>query len=314
MARWLSPWAIRDEILKKWIWKADDPLVPAWEFPDVSGVVQLGTSLGDKYFVDLSAGLDTNDGKSWDKAFLTVAKALAVAGDNDYIYVSKGDINEEGLIITQDGLHLFGNSTTGLSRSSPLFIGSTETIIIVRANDVEIAGFGFAQTFAAPAIHVADDAGAVNAWRVHIHDCYFDGWGTSTHLVQLGDTTQEAPAAIIENCKFISAATTCIWNNSENTVIQHNLIRVTAATIGILDVPGTTDRPDRWYIENSFITADPVGATGLSVLATPDPGMVFIDKNHFVGFGANLSCDVAASGKTGLMGLNYAGITAIAIS
>jgi hypothetical protein len=42
--------------------------------------------------------------------------------------------------------------------------------------------------------------------------------------------------------------------------------------------------------------------------------MVMIDDNHFVNFGANLSCDVEGSGKTGLMGLNYNGITALAVS
>jgi len=36
---WLSPWAIRDSALGKWIWKAEDPLIPAWEFPPVSGKI-----------------------------------------------------------------------------------------------------------------------------------------------------------------------------------------------------------------------------------------------------------------------------------
>jgi hypothetical protein len=311
---WLSPWAIWQAASKKWIIKTDDPLVPQWEFPNISGTVQLNTSIGVNYFVDPVNGLDTNDGKSWAKPFLTIAKALTVALDNACIFVGRGDINEEGLIITQDGLRLVGVSSTGITRASPLFIGTTETILIVRADDVEIAGFGFAQTFAAPAIHVADDTGAVDAWRCYIHDCYFDGWGTSTYLVQLGDTTQEAPAAIVENCKFTSMATAGIWNNSENTVIRGNNIRVEAATAGIIDNPNGGDRPDRWYLNNRFITIDPVAAIGISVVNTPTPGLAFIDGNHFIGFGASLSCDVEGSGKTGLMGLNYAGITALAIS
>jgi hypothetical protein len=36
---WLSPWAIRDTSLGKWIWKGDDPLLPSWTFPDVSGKI-----------------------------------------------------------------------------------------------------------------------------------------------------------------------------------------------------------------------------------------------------------------------------------
>jgi hypothetical protein len=38
-AGWLSPWAIRDTILNKWIWKTDDTIVPAWTFPDVTSYI-----------------------------------------------------------------------------------------------------------------------------------------------------------------------------------------------------------------------------------------------------------------------------------
>ena len=41
---WLTPWAIRDTALGRWIWKSDDPLIPQWEFPDASGTVLLNTT------------------------------------------------------------------------------------------------------------------------------------------------------------------------------------------------------------------------------------------------------------------------------
>jgi len=41
---WLSPWAIWDNNLQKWIWKAGDPLIPTWEFPGRDGVVPLVTN------------------------------------------------------------------------------------------------------------------------------------------------------------------------------------------------------------------------------------------------------------------------------
>jgi hypothetical protein len=41
---WLSPWAIWQALTGKWQIKTDDPLVPAWEFPNRSGVVVLSTS------------------------------------------------------------------------------------------------------------------------------------------------------------------------------------------------------------------------------------------------------------------------------
>lgn len=43
-AGWLSPWAIRDTALGKWIWKNQDGDTPAWEFPNRSGIVALTTT------------------------------------------------------------------------------------------------------------------------------------------------------------------------------------------------------------------------------------------------------------------------------
>jgi hypothetical protein len=51
---WLSPWAIKDTNLNKWIWKADDPLVPAWTFPNVSAYMlyNLNSANPPIHFVD----------------------------------------------------------------------------------------------------------------------------------------------------------------------------------------------------------------------------------------------------------------------
>ncbi len=269
---------------------------------------------GNVWCVNPTTGLDTNSGTNWQQPFLSIAHALVVSSPFDVILVAMGDINEEGLNITKRGIKLLGLTNSGLTRSSPLFIGTTQTIIRVRADDVEIGGFGFAQTFAAPALIIADDAGALPAWRSKIHDCYIDGWNTATYGIELGQAVQEAVATIIERCKFTSIVTANIRNNSENVVIQDTIHNVNAAGIGIQDVPNGSDRPNRYYLSNRFNTLDNVNAVGISVLNTPDPGQVMIDGNHFVNFAdAAHSCDVCGSGKTGLMGLNYDGITPLPI-
>jgi hypothetical protein len=38
---WLSPWAIFDSVLSKYIWKNNDGNTPEWEFPNMSGKVNV---------------------------------------------------------------------------------------------------------------------------------------------------------------------------------------------------------------------------------------------------------------------------------
>lgn len=98
-------------------------------------------SWGQPYFVSKS-GLDTNDGKSWDKAFLTPAAAYAVcvANSGNIIHIGTGtyDMVAEG----QDGLTLgkAGIILDGIGRV--VFINSDTTnagsAVSITANDVTL--------------------------------------------------------------------------------------------------------------------------------------------------------------------------------
>jgi hypothetical protein len=257
---------------------------------------------GDVYYVDSTNGNNNNSGESWAKAFATVAKALTIAGDWDAVILAGGDYEEDGLIITQRGLKLIGIGNNGVTRTTPLFIGDSATILTVRAHDVEICNLGFVQTYAAPCIYVAD---AAAIWRVDIHDCYFDGYNTCTYGIQLGAASGlgEAVGAHVQRCKVISMATACIYNNSENVVVEDCLLRVETGTKGIVDHPNGGDRPDRWYLNNKFITVDNSGAYGIYFDNTPTAGLVCYCDNKFTYFADKGHCATLRAGYMG--GGNY---------
>jgi hypothetical protein len=259
-------------------------------------------STGVIYYVDSVNGSDNNSGRGdWDWAFASIGAALDVAVAGDVIYVAPGDYEEEGLEVTVDNLKILGLGVTGLTRNSPLLIGSGDTILKVNGHNCEISGLGFVQTGAYPAVFVAETAAK---WRAYIHDCYFDGYGTCTYGLQLGAASGngEAVGARVEKCKFISMATACIYNNSENTLIKDCIFQVATGTIGILDVPDGGSRPDRWYIRNHFATIDNTNAIGISFSNTPTAGYVYYAWNTFVNFADKTKC---ASLRAGYMGPNY---------
>jgi hypothetical protein len=192
-------------------------------------------------------------------------------------------------------------------------LATTNTLINVKANSVEIAGIGFTQNRAAKIISIAEDAWGVDVWRTHIHHCFFGGNGIATYGVWYGGVGTDAPFTIIEDCEFYDCLEGIYSNGSSK--IQRNLIEVMAAGVGIEDIPNGSSRPGCWILDNRFRSLDAVNGKGIKVTNTPASGQLLIDGNDFAGFAdAAHACDVSGSGKTGLMGLNYNGITAIPIS
>lgn len=258
---------------------------------------------GDIYYVDVTNGSDSNSGKHRDFPVASIEQALSLAGDYDTIIVGAGDYEEENLTITQRGLHLLGDVNENIGRKTPLLIGDDDyPIITVAAHDVEIAGLGFVQTTAYPIIYVGVTAAI---WRTTIKDCYFDGYGTATYLVQLGASSGagEAVGAEIKHCKFYSIGTAGVYNNSENTTIEDCLFNIGTAKVGILDVPNGGNRPDRWYLNNKFMTTDSTNAVGISFSNTPTKGTVCIAGSRFVNFADKTKCSTLRSGY--LAGDNY---------
>ena len=284
----------------------------------MSGIPGFGNYPGNPIFVDPVGGDDAWDGtfpvhqaSTLEGPKLTFGAALVVAVDRDVILVGYGDLTEDNLVITQRGLKVFGPDSSGLQRGGALFIGTTKDILTIKAHDVELAGLGFYQTGAKACISIAENP--AHYWRTHIHHNGFSGeagsWG-----IRAGAVAAEAPYTIVEWCRFYNLLAGAIRLNSSMMVVQDCLFDVPNGAIGIEDVPNGSSRPDRSILRNKFKA---LGATavGIQVTNTPDPGQLLIDDNRFAGFAdAAHCCDVSGSGKTGLMGLNYFGITAIPIS
>jgi len=268
-----------------------------------------------------TGGSDSWAGYPWSKAFATITKALAVASPYDIILVGiqyATTIEAGTLVVTQKGLKILGNMTSELTWGQPTIKGGLADnmeLINLKADSVEIFGIGFHQLAAKLCIGVAEDAWGLNTWRSHLHHCCFGGNGVATYGVYAGGVGTDAPYTIVEDCRFDDFVTVAVRNNGSSCMTRRNIIQVPTGAVGIQDVQNSSSRPYRKILSNKVSTTDPVNGVGIQVVNTPSPGQLVIDDNHLVGFADNAhACDVCGSGKAGLMGLNYFGITALPIS
>jgi len=268
---------------------------------------------GDDYYVDASIAAGAyQDGLSWETAFNTITKALVAAGDYDTIRIAAGDYDEGAVMnITQKGLHIIGEDIS--ENGYPTLImasAANHVIFVIKANEVVIANCGFVQTNAKAAIEIG--AGAGEAWyKIIIRGCKFDGWGTCTYGIANGSGA-DVPDITIENNLFRSIDTGCILTNSTRAIIRNNRFILTGlADVGIVHSPNGGDRPDTQIICNEFIAYDATNGVGITVSNTPTAGYLYVKGNQFVNFADNNHC---ISKRTGYTGLNYLGITAIAIT
>jgi len=281
---------------------------------------------GTKYYVDWTYGSDSKSGSSWDKAFKTITHALAVAGDNAIIVIGSGVYLEGAtLIITKAQQKLIGVMSSGSQWGQPsLHTHGTETLLKIDAADpgmTEIANLAFHDQGAGISLEIAH---SVNVWRTHVHDCFFGGNSTALWAVVIGNTsspnsgvgeahTVDAPLSIVEDCQFYMYVTGNIFQNAAS-VVRRNIIAVSAGAHGIRYYTDSSSRPYGYILDNKIHTIDPSAAYGIYVSQTPSPGYLMIDGNHLSGFAdAPHAINVSGGAKTGLMGLNYHGITAIPI-
>ena len=276
---------------------------------------------GDTYYVS-KAGGDGLGGKSWGDSFLTITRALVVAGDNDAIVCGTG-IYEEGatLDIDQDNLKLLGVMTSGHQWGQPsIHTHGTETLVKINSpnGQVELAGLGFHDQGAGVSIEVGTTA---NTWRNHIHHCYFGGNNTALWAVVMGNqngsgvgqgSTIVAPSTIVEQCHFIYYVTGNVFMNAGyGSVVRDCVMMVAAGADGIRYFTNGASRPFAYILDNRFTTLDDTNAYGVKVTNTPTAGYLMVDGNRFNNFADNDHC---ISKRTGYTGLNYLGITAIAIT
>lgn len=278
-------------------------------------------SPGIKYYVDVNHGSDSNSGSSWDKAWQTITKALAMAG-NEGIIIAGSGIYEEGatLTITQEGLKLLGVMSSGHQWGQPsIHTHGTETLIKVDAigsGMVEIAYIGFHSQGAGISLEIAH---AINVWRTHVHDCYFGGNALALWAIVAGNEvgsgvgeahTVDAPCTIIEDCAFMDYITGSVFADcGYMSIIRKNHFRVRDNAQGVRIYQNSTSRPMLFVVDNRFAARNVVNSVGIQVQRTPTAGNLMFDENRFVNFANDGAC---ISKRTGYTGLNYLGKVAIA--
>ncbi|MDD5219677.1 MAG: hypothetical protein PHV11_03825 [Candidatus Bipolaricaulis sp.] len=300
---------------------------------DFTGAEQVGlgdgiTRRGKVYYVlggeGGTTGSDTSSGLSWSYPLKTITKALTLATDYDTIVcganTDQGAYLEGATIsITQDGLHLYGAMTSGNTWGLPnIHTHGTETLVEVDAHAVEIAYIGFHDQGAGCSLVIA---ATNNYWRTHVHDCYFGGNETALWGVIMGNTTAagvgrgntvDAPTTIVERCHFQGYVTGNIFFNcGYGSMVRNCTMYVYTAADGIRYYTDGTSRPIAFILDNRITSIDATNAVGITVTNTPTAGYLMIDGNKFINFADNNHC---ISKRTGYTGLNYLGVTAIAIT
>ncbi len=128
----------------------------------------------------------SGDGLSPKGAVLTLAEAVANAGDYDVILVAPNSIEtiaSGGITITQTGLRILGSNGSQYRQAASLkIIAGTAPMFIIEADRVEIAGFNLSCRIAYPCISIGNVATGVGTavYSTWIHHNNIDGAGTGT--------------------------------------------------------------------------------------------------------------------------------------
>lgn len=245
----------------------------------------LGLPYGNVWYVDKSV-TSSGNGKSWSKAKATITEALALAQDYDIIRIAAGFYTEAAtLTVTQVGLKIFGENTTGKTRGpvgikTPTSAGPCITVA-VNANDVEIAGIAFITTSGQKGIQLGG-ATTGYVWRTHIHDCSFHGDGTGTYAIAVyGATTSPQAGAFpdvaectIEDNWFYAWATAAICAYGTRVAVKNNTIFIPANGYGIVIGVG---RPFGDYTGNHIFGVNS-GDTGFIITGTDEDALNLVDN------------------------------------
>ncbi|MCG6536101.1 MAG: hypothetical protein L7F78_15730 [Syntrophales bacterium LBB04] len=249
--------------------------VPLWpEGVDVSGV---------QYFVAGNYGSDDNNGSSWDEAFATVAKAIAVSNANiaassrgwaarNTIFIS-GDYFAENLVAFPNKCDVIGvgsydaNAMPGIyGNHAPVNAGNYGTRFI----NVRFQG----PAVASPLVTLASTSSGIQFIR-----CWFHAAAQTTTAI----TSTASPFLQVINCEFDGAFATAYISIAAGEAGATRILRnrmVDAAAVGILVTSATTswkaiiaenfihagtitidENTDLFYIYNNILISDAVCAT-----------------------------------------------------
>jgi len=166
----------------------------------IEGAIARGQSSllpGTVYYVDGTNGVDTNSGKSWSTAFLTIAAAVAAAVAGDIINI-KGSFTEAVTIaIAKTGLSIIG---AGTGPNQATWTGAADAVCLtINATDCLIENIKFRP----PAYGSGTPAGILlgGAGYTTIRKCRFQGKTGSWYAIY--SPVCNSDNVTIEDCEFI---------------------------------------------------------------------------------------------------------------
>ena len=259
-----------------------------------SGVIN---SPGDVWYVDKNktSGV-SGGGQTWADAFMTLTEAVAAAGAYDTIFMGRGNYAEAAaieIVSTQRGLKIFGPTTGGVPTSNGLSSATSgDDILIINADDVEIAGITFwCLTNGKNGIDIGEDYDGYNNW---IHDCCFLTGNADNDLGEYGikvDNSDDCVGTLIENNTFYFMSTAGITVGATRVTIRNNM--VWSNSIGIDATAITAGAHSGLAIYDNKLIGRASGSTVGIELASPTEGHIFIADNIVSGFNTNITTGVA---------------------
>ncbi len=284
---------------------------------------------GDYFYVDVDV-TGSGNGRQWTEAFKTINEAIAVAGDDDVVFVSQGQYKETATInITQANLKLLAVNTgpnKALIRTEIRQHGNVETpCITCNVHGVEIAGFRITPYSSNNGTGIVLGSTA-NTYGTYIHDNYFyqvEVGDAMANAITMGvDASFDCDSTYISNNHFFAGGNRTDpigiieWNSATRSVITENTFfqytnHAQNYAINIYDAPGYRGQ----ITDNKFFAAE-IGVELSVAVAINNPvavgGDVFIDGNRFVNYA---SADTMITSRTAeCLGLNYANATVIAVA
>lgn len=299
-----------------------------------SSVISSENPIGDTYYVR-NTGNDGNNGLSVDACFLTLSRAVAVAGDWDNIIVLQPTDGANYLVeavsavddanipinVTQRGLKILGGMTSPHTLGGPTIHThvAAADILTINAHNVEIAGINWQNQAAGGGRRIAVGTTASSSgWtKTHIHDCSIYGVGTAYAIVgidvgAIGHGSIDAPNTVIERCYFLYCGGSSIeWSAGYGSMIKDCVFQVADGSNGIFYYTNTLDRPFAFILNNKFVT-NSTSAVGINVYQTPTAGDLMIDGNVFVNFADDAHC--ISKLLDHYCGLNYNGEHVMALT
>ncbi|HDZ44845.1 hypothetical protein LCGC14_0520940 [marine sediment metagenome] len=216
-------------------------------FHDGSTQVALGISLPSvNYFVDGDNGADTNDGKSWGNAFVTIQAGIDACSQGDRVYVkplegdaSDGDTDPDSYaeLLTlgagKDGVAIIGVSRGLAQGAQPqLKIGGSSTTPMIKVEAFgclihNITINGASSTGGGIEIHgdgSTKDAGGLVVSNCHIKNCKASGNAATGGGISW-TTNGSAWYVTIVNCEFIDNRAGIVMRGTGNSIPRHVKIR-----------------------------------------------------------------------------------------